>query len=104
MKKLKKYNEIYAGFSPENKHTITIDIPKSIISIMETNDIDPEKYGELYKNYIDHLVGTIYGQETDQFDVWYEESLRVYRGQYIKYLEDGEPYNPDPFEIKIYER
>jgi hypothetical protein len=86
MKHLKRFNtkrKINESWPPEesefmeSENSITIEIPKSIIKIMESNNIDPDKYKEVFQNYIEHLIGTLYGQETEQFNDWCDETDNI---------------------------
>jgi len=84
MKHLRKFNEelnkIVMGSDINNNNNnlnINIDIPKSMISIAKEFGVTDENMEEVFNNYIQHLLGTIYGQEKNEFIAWCEDSDNI---------------------------
>lgn len=56
---------------------VQVTIPTEIENYMENLGIPAEKHAEVFSNYIDHLLGTIYGTELESFTDWTDESDNI---------------------------
>jgi hypothetical protein len=86
MKHLRKFNEseFYPGFEKDDwdnsddiEVKVTINIPKSLIKIAREFGVYDENMNDLFGSYISHLIGTVYGQEENDFTRWCEESDNI---------------------------
>jgi hypothetical protein len=87
MKHLRKFNEELDrivmgsdikgdGYLPK-KINLNINIPPSMVSIAKKFGVTDENMEEVFNNYIQHLLGTIYNTEGDEFILWCEDSDNI---------------------------
>lgn len=72
MKNIKSFNEEF-----NERLIVEVEIPKSIIAICERHNIPQQNIKEVFSNYIDHVLGTTYGVETEGFEIYCEESDNI---------------------------
>jgi hypothetical protein len=78
MKHLKKFNENSEYYQKyEGELNINISIPPTMIEIAKEFGVSDENMKEVFESYIDHLLGTIYGQEENEFTTWCEDSDNI---------------------------
>jgi hypothetical protein len=85
MKHIKKFNEDInfhkAHFdlhhNPKDNLNLSISVPVSMISIAKEFGVLEENMEEVFGNYVQHLLGTTYNTEADEFRVWCEESDNI---------------------------
>lgn len=81
MKHLRKFNEELDRIV---KIHLNITIPTSMVSIAKEFGVTDENMEEVFNNYVQHLLGTIYNTEADDFRRWCEESDNI-----VDYISEG---------------
>jgi len=82
MKHLKTQNQLNESqenlnISDVSPGQISINIPRSIISHMDRLGIPQNNHSELFREYIDFLLGVNYGTEVDSFTRWTEQEDNI---------------------------
>jgi hypothetical protein len=78
MKHLRKFNENSEYWQKyEGELNINIAIPPTMIEIAKEFGVTDENMKEVFESYIDHLLGTVYGQEENEFTSWCEDSDNI---------------------------
>ncbi len=85
MKHLKKFNENSEYWQKyEGELNINIAIPPTMIEIAKDFGVTDENMKDVFEAYIDHLLGTVYGQEENEFTAWCEDSDNI-----VDYISEG---------------
>ena len=60
---------------PTKKMTITIKIPKEIVSICKKQGLNEKQTISTYKEFIDHCITNDWDDEDEKFKDWYRENV-----------------------------
>ena len=79
LKTSQELNESSENLNPSDVSLgqISINIPSGIKSHMDRLGIPQEDHSELFREYIDFLLGVNYGTEVDQFTRWTEQEDNI---------------------------
>jgi len=79
LKTSQELNESSENLNPSDVSSgqISINIPSGIKSHMDRLGIPQNNHSELFREYIDFLLGVNYGREVDQFTRWTEQEDNI---------------------------